>query len=77
VRSTIQDEYLCISIQDNAGGILKDIFPRVFEFSFTTKEGGSGYGLPSIKSLIETQNGQIEMENIDRGVKTTIKLPLL
>jgi two-component system sensor histidine kinase HydH len=67
-----------ISIQDSGQGIDPEMMKKVFNPFFTTKEKGSGLGLPIVKSIIESHRGAIRIES-ERGQGTaiTIELPLL
>jgi PAS domain S-box-containing protein len=64
-------------MEDNAGGIPKEILERVFEPYFTTKEQGkgTGMGLYMSKMIIEkNMHGQIHITNKDEGVIISIEL---
>lgn len=70
-------ENIIIKIEDNAGGIPFEIVDRIFEPYFTTKDKfhGTGLGLHIVKTLLENSlNGNIEVVNIKKGAKFTIKL---
>jgi len=71
--------HVYVDIEDNAGGINKEIIQRVFEPYFSTKEkrNGTGLGLYMSKLIIEDHcNGEISVVNGDKGAKFSIKLPL-
>jgi len=45
---------------------------------FTTKEKGSGLGLPIVKSIIEAHQGSLEISSApDTGTTVTMTLPAL
>ena len=69
---------LRIDISDNGTGILQRDRSRIFEPYFSTKEKGTGLGLPIVKSIIEDHGGTIRvLENKDKGTKMHIEMPIL
>ncbi len=80
---TIRTEYQTqhkiarIYIIDNGSGIPARDRVRVFEPYFSTKEKGTGLGLPIVKSIIEDHGGVIRaLGNEPQGTKIYIELPL-
>jgi two-component system nitrogen regulation sensor histidine kinase NtrY len=80
----IQTEYnknqqvLKISIADTGVGIPPRDKARVFEPYFSTKEKGTGLGLPIVKSIIEDHGGVIRaLDNQPHGTKMYIEIPIL
>jgi signal transduction histidine kinase len=67
-----------ITVTDNGPGIAKADRVRIFEPFFTTRRatGGSGLGLPIIKSLIEAAGGSLALVDSDRGAAFELELPL-
>lgn len=72
-----QHQLLKISIADNGVGIPQRDRVRVFEPYFSTKEKGTGLGLPIVKSIIEDHSGVIRaLENVPKGTKMYIEIPV-
>jgi len=67
-----------IRFEDNGEGIDPETLKKVFNPFFTTKEKGSGLGLPIVKSIIETHQGAIKIDSAPgEGTTVTISLPEL
>ncbi len=67
-----------LSIEDNAGGINKDIIGKIFNPYFTTKHQsmGTGLGLYITKMIIEdNMGGTITAKNGNKGAIFTIRIP--
>lgn len=66
-----------IIIKDNAGGIPKEILPRIFESFFTTKGSkGSGFGLYLVKMIVhDSMGGQINVSSDSEGTAFEISIP--
>jgi signal transduction histidine kinase len=86
ISTNTMNNKVIISIKDNAGGIPKDILPKIFEPYFTTKHKSKGTGLGlhmTYKLIVEGTNGTIEVDNIEfeynnkeyAGVEFRIILP--
>lgn len=74
-----KNEYIIISIEDNAGGIPENILEDIFKKHFTTKEStkGRGLGLYLSNNLVQKSlNGTLSAENSSHGAKFTIKFPI-
>ena len=63
-----------IIIYDSGKGISEEHIPRIFDSLFTTKQDGTGLGLPSIKNVIEQHDGTISVKN--NPTTFTISLPI-
>ncbi|BBB31793.1 two-component system, NtrC family, sensor kinase [Thermotomaculum hydrothermale] len=64
-----------ISVEDTGKGLSKAVKDMIFKPFFTTKETGTGLGLPIVKKIIEYHNGEIFAENREEGgAKFTIIL---
>lgn len=62
-----QNSKTCINIQDNAGGIPKDIIRHIFEPYFTTKHQSVGTGLGlfmAYEIIVQHFGGMLDVENM-------------
>lgn len=66
-----------IAVEDNGPGIEDDRLAMLFEPDVTTRETGSGLGLPIARQAVEAQGGRIEVEGrFGRGARFSIVLPV-
>jgi signal transduction histidine kinase len=68
-----------IIIEDNAGGIPKDIISKIFDPYFTTKHQSIGTGLGlhmSRKIVTESLKGKLYVQNSNNGAQFFIELPI-
>ncbi|WP_317054549.1 sensor histidine kinase NtrY-like [Roseovarius rhodophyticola] len=82
VASTIEDGAAVIHIADNGIGLPEDR-SRLFEPYVTTREKGTGLGLPIVKKIIEEHGGTLSLEDAPPfapdarvGAMAVIRLPL-
>lgn len=65
-----------LEIKDTGSGIDKEILDRIFEPYFSTKDVGTGLGLPISKKIVEDHGGEIQIESApNKGTAVTIRLP--
>ena len=73
-----KNDKLCISVTDNGHGISQENIDKIFEPKFTTKTSGMGLGLAMVKNIVQTYDGQIEVEpNTPKGTSFHVWLPLV
>ncbi|WP_145217604.1 sensor histidine kinase [Gimesia alba] len=66
-----------LDLIDNGKGIDEKVKSRMFDAFFSTKSGGSGLGLPTVKKIIDAHHGTIECESEPgRGTRFTISFPV-
>ena len=56
-----------ISVKDSGQGFSKKALSHLFTPFFTTKEGGSGLGLATVKRIVEGLKGKVHGENHPEG----------
>ena len=66
-----------IDVQDTGPGIEREHLGRMFEFMFTTKAEGHGFGLSTSHRTIENHGGRITVDSeLGHGARFHIELPL-
>ena len=81
VTITIDENYnsgqsVLIQILDDGPGIPNDVIEKIFDPLFTTRQVGTGLGLPSCKNIIERHKGKISVSSgIKSGTTFSIVLP--
>jgi PAS domain S-box-containing protein len=70
------DDTAEIRFADSGPGIEPHIAERIFAPYFTTKEGGTGLGLPTVHRIVTAMGGEVTCEPAERGAIFVITLPL-
>ncbi len=72
------ESYAVIRISDTGKGIPEEMRDRLFYPFFTTKQTGSGVGLPLARKIVEGHQGIIDFEStVGRGTTFLVKLPMV
>jgi CheY-like chemotaxis protein len=70
--------HLRISVTDQGIGVSRKDMPNIFDPFFTTKQKGSGLGLATAFSIVNSHAGHIEVESvIEEGTTFFVYLPAL
>lgn len=77
IKIDSDEKFAYLSVEDNGGGIDKNVIDEIFKPYFTTKEDakGTGLGLYMSKQIIDQFNAEITAGNSDNGACFLIKLP--
>ena len=68
---------VCLSIIDTGKGMDAEVQAKIFQPFFSTKQRGSGLGLPTTRRIIESHHGTIAVQSeVGKGTKFTIRLPV-
>ncbi len=77
VTTTIDGEYVVLTVGDNGPGITPENLARVREPLFTTKSFGTGLGLPAVEQIVAQHGGILKIDSVlGQGARFTIHLPL-
>jgi nitrogen fixation/metabolism regulation signal transduction histidine kinase len=71
-----EKESLKLEIEDTGMGMNQDLVDRIFDPYFSTKDVGTGLGLPIAKKIVESHGGKIEVfSRENKGTRISIDLP--
>lgn len=81
LRSFLRGQQAVVEVEDTGIGIPPEARDKIFEAFFTVnldrsrQSGGTGLGLTLVKSLVEQQQGTIELVDTGQGSKFTLVFP--
>jgi signal transduction histidine kinase len=76
IRLRVEQEKLVLVIRDSGIGMARDLVEKIFDPYFSTKDVGTGLGLPIAKRIVEDHGGTIRVESeVQKGTVITISLP--
>jgi signal transduction histidine kinase len=68
---------ISVNIEDTGCGIGKDSTSKIFMPHYTSKQHGTGLGLPVVKNVVEKNKGKIYVESeVGQGTTFMVSLPL-
>ncbi|MGB2696470.1 MAG: ATP-binding protein, partial [Candidatus Zixiibacteriota bacterium] len=71
-----QEDNVILKISDNGEGMDKKTKEKLFTPFFTTKDGGTGLGLSTVKKIVEAHKGSVEIESQPgKGTTITVSFP--
>jgi len=83
IESTLNNDWLEISFQDNGTGMKKDVLEKIFKkhephtTPGTNKEQGTGLGLRLVKDFIQKNNGKLNVNSkLGKGTEVIVSLPV-
>ncbi len=71
IQTGIDNGRLFVSIKDTGRGIPKEVMAHIFEPFYSTKERGTGLGLPYVRQIVREHRGRIEIRS-DPGKGTEV-----
>ena len=77
IKSTVENEWYRIDLRDTGTGIPDEMQKTLFNPFSTSKEGGTGLGLPLVQRMVESHGGTIELTSTsESGTSFCMKLPI-
>ncbi len=77
LRVTANEGTQCVEVSDTGRGIKLDDRERVFDFGFTSREGGHGLGLAMVHhTIVEEHGGRVTIDSVEgKGTQVRLELP--
>lgn len=76
-RTRITRTGVALDLIDTGCGMESETLLRMFQEFYTTKEGGTGLGLPTAKKIIEAHGARINVQSeVGQGTQFTIEFPV-
>jgi PAS domain S-box-containing protein len=77
VRTQVEGDNIRVDIKDTGSGIPEENLKKIFDSFFTTKEKGTGLGIPLCYNIIKMHNGDLKFTSeVGKGTTATIYLPI-
>lgn len=71
------EETILLMIQDSGKGVESSDLKQIFNYGYTTKEGGSGHGLHSVANFMNKNGGKVEVASSkEGGARFTLTFPI-
>jgi signal transduction histidine kinase len=76
VRTRRQEGRIVVEVKDNGVGIPEHVLTRIFDPFYTTKEGGTGLGLPITQQIVAEHGGELTAESsAGQGTRICVMFP--
>jgi D-amino acid aminotransferase len=76
VQASADGDSVSLRVIDTGRGMSPEVLARAFKPFYSTRNGGSGLGLPTTRRIIEAHGGSITVESeVGKGTRFTIRLP--
>jgi two-component system, sporulation sensor kinase E len=77
LKTNEKRKHVVVEIMDTGPGIPPHVLEKIYEPFFTTKENGTGLGLPICRQILREIDGEIKIESGPKGTKVKVCLPLI
>jgi signal transduction histidine kinase len=77
IELSADEKAVTIVFSDEGAGIPEEASDKIWQPFYTTKDKGSGLGLPIVKKMVEGHGGTVRVENgPEKGARVTVTLPV-
>ena len=77
VEFTVEDNYLCVTVEDTGCGIPAERLKDIYDPFYTSRMSGAGIGLAKAYMIVEEHHGLIDVDSEEgKGTSFAIRLPI-
>lgn len=77
VATAREGDEVVVRVTDTGGGIPEELHEKVLDPYFSTKQGGTGLGLPTVKRVVEEHGGRLTFASEPgKGTQFALRLPV-
>lgn len=77
LQSYQEGDTIVIELSDNGSGIPEDVLEEIEKPFYTTKEKGTGIGIPLCKKIMDDHDGTFQIDStVGKGTTITLRFPL-
>ncbi|MDR3584447.1 MAG: ATP-binding protein [Desulfosporosinus sp.] len=77
IKTFVDNQTIVLSVMDEGTGIITEHISKLGTLFFTTKENGSGLGMPMCYDIADRHRARIEVESSSAGTTVFVRFPLL
>jgi D-alanine transaminase len=76
LQATVEGPAVLLTLIDTGKGMTPEVLARAFRPFYSTRDGGTGLGLPTTKKILEAHGGGLTAESAPgKGTRFTLRLP--
>jgi signal transduction histidine kinase len=76
IETRARDHVVELRVTDTGPGIARDGVEKIWQPFFSTKQGGTGLGLPTTRRMVEEMGGEVRVvSELGRGTRFILSLP--
>lgn len=77
IQATVEGNSVALAVIDTGKGMTPEVLARAFKPFYSTRDGGTGLGLPTTKKIVEAHGGTLTAESAPgKGTRFTLRLPV-
>jgi D-alanine transaminase len=77
LQAGVESGAVLLSVIDTGKGMTPEVLAKAFKPFYSTREGGTGLGVPTTKKIVEAHGGGLAAESAPgKGTRFTLRLPL-